>query len=125
MVALSKPLTMRQAAAELGLGDDPPAGRRLARLIRKREQETGKKILLGGGAGRRLLVTKASLRKHFDDLCDEGGFFNQVLKEQRDWVRDEVKVLEGRDKALAASIRAVRREVRDLTKAVQSLQNRD
>ncbi len=120
MVTLSQPLSMRQAASRLGFGDSVPAARKLTRLVRKREQEIGKKILIGGGRGRRIYITIAALRKHYDDLVDEGGYLNKVLDDLKSWITDEVKVLQGRDRVLGANIRKLRREVAELTKVVQS-----
>jgi hypothetical protein len=106
---LSKPMPLVEAARELGIGSDESAARRLAYMIRKRERETGKKILIGGGRGVKLMVTVAALRKHFDDLVDDRSYLARIVDEAMSEFQDDIAALKMRDKALAAEIRELKK----------------
>lgn len=82
---------MREAAEACGIGEDRAAARRLLRLLRRRELVTGKRIVIEAPRGGRHLVTLASLRRHFSDLVDEGGYYEAVLEDVVEWVRAELR----------------------------------
>jgi hypothetical protein len=105
-------MTMREAAQEIGMGDSPQAARRLGYLIRKREAEIGKRIMIGGGQGRANKVTVAALRRHFDDLVDDQSYFARIVSEAVDEIREDMLELRGRLKALAAEFRKLKKLTR-------------
>ena len=62
-------LSLRQAAAWLGMGSDRSAARRLQRLLEAVERRDGVELLRrdGTGSGRRLRVTRAILRDYLPE----------------------------------------------------------
>ncbi len=75
----------------LGFGSDRAAARRLVYLLRKREAETGNKIIQGGGGrGCRLYVTLGALRRSYSDIVDDGHYVSIIVQEMQQWVRDQM-----------------------------------
>lgn len=104
-------MTLAEAAAELGFGEDAPARRRLAYLIRQREFEIGKPIMLGGGRGSKRMVTLATLRRHFPELVDDRSNFATMVTSAVDEIREDIAALKLRNSALAAEFRKLKRLV--------------
>jgi len=117
---LSRPLTMGQLCEQMGIAEDPGAPRRMARLIRRREREIQKKILVGGGQGRKLTVTIAALRKSCPDLVDEIAIVSDIIEEYLGEMNGKLRELKLRDGHLAASIRANKVSIQKLAKVCQT-----
>ena len=110
-------LTMRQAAAWLGIGDDRAAALRLRRLLEAIERRDGRPVMqrCGTGKGTRLKVTRAGLRAHLAE---------HWLTEERvvSVAREHVAKLEERMAALQSEVDRGRIERRVLGKKVAELQ---
>lgn len=71
---LDQPLTFPAAAREIEWradrnGSYKPAGRRLLRLVLRREREEGRKIAIRDGSGRPFQVTLGALTRFLPELC--------------------------------------------------------
>ena len=116
-------LTMREAAAWLGLGQSRAAGRRLAARLRRLEARLGMPILHCEGPRRPALVTKATLR----DVLPEHWSKRERVEGM---VRDRFRVLEkslsdlraeqkSQGRVLGARIRRLESRFRDLEAALK------
>jgi len=107
-VSLSKQLTMSEAAETLGFGLDRAAARRLVYVLRRRECETGNKIIQGGGGkGKRLYVTLGTLRRDYSELVDDGHYLSVIIRETQQWVRDQLASHRHYSRQLAQRIKAL------------------
>lgn len=109
-------LTMRQAAAWLGMGGELKDARRLQRLLETIERSLGRELMrrTGSGTGVRLSVTRAVLRAHLQE---------HWLGEDRvvHLVREHVAKLEERVAALETELAKGRIERRVLGRKVAQM----
>lgn len=88
-------LSMRQAAAWLGMGSDRAAARRLQRLLERLERATRQTLIQrdGGGRGTVLRVTKAVLRDYLPEHFSRREKLAGVVREQLNEIRTDVQKL--------------------------------
>jgi hypothetical protein len=116
-------LTMREAAAWLGMGQSRAAGRRLASRLRRLEARLGVSILRCDGPRQPALVTKATLRdvlpEHFSNRDRVEGMVQarfRALESALAQLRSEEK---SSGRVLGARIRRLESQIRDLEEAIQ------
>jgi len=104
----SKPLPMRDAARILGFGEDVAAARRLSYLVRKKENETGAQIIIGGGRrGKRMMVTLGALRAHYAELVSDDVYVGSIIRELWQSIEDKVAADHKYIRNLGARVRAL------------------
>src|SRR5690606_31293231 len=93
----------------------------LRRYLQGRERCTSANFLVRRGDAQNspLLVTLASLRQHCPELFDRREEALEILRETVDELRDQNLELRERQKALGAAIRALKRELQELTECVK------
>ena len=112
--------TLRQAASVvLGWDDSRAAAQRLKRLVVRRQQETGNAIMVQSCAHATYVITEQSMRDHLPEFFSKRSELARLLKKELEEVNDKLAELKLRDNALAASIRKLRTEVRQLAPAAQ------
>ena len=84
---------------------------------------TGKQILIGGGKGRRIQVTLASLRSGFPELVDTADYFTKIIEENTEELRGDMLTQAQVDRALGARVGANTRAIDRLTKQLKALRS--
>jgi hypothetical protein len=117
---LRKLYTLRQAAHQvLGWDDSRAAAQRLKRLIVRRQRQTGDAIMVQSCAHATYVITEQSMRDHLPEFFSKRSELARLLKKELEEVNDKLAELKLRDNALAASIRKLRGEVRQLSASAQ------
>ncbi len=107
MRTLSPYLTLREAAAELGMGDGRIPSQRLRRMLLEREIGLGLRFMLRGRSRNSpWRVTEPLLREHCPELFDRRDELAQMLRRELDVMRDQIIELRERDKAIAQQLGA-------------------
>ena len=115
-------LTLRQAAAVLGM-DGHVAWLRLLRRLRAAERRGGRPIMRrwgGEGRGVRYAVTIPILRRHLPDLFATVGDLPAAIREAFGEVNDRVLDIKRQQNAQGSVIREHSHAIRDLRRAVES-----
>lgn len=106
-------LTLRQAAAWLGIGADRNAARRLLRLIRTKERDSGARILRRTGGGH-FRVTKCALRQHFPEHWNRRNEVLGIVKERLKAVDEVAYKARIERRAIAARVRRNSRDIKTI-----------
>lgn len=114
-------MTLDELAGLLGLPRDRRHKQKLRRHLKGRQRCTGANFLVrqSDAPNSPLLVTLASLRQHCPELFDRREEALEILRETIEELRQDALEGKARDKALAAAIRSLKAEVRDLGSCVK------
>ncbi len=105
MASLRPYLTLRQAAAELGMGAGRQPAQRLRRQLRARELALGYEFVLRGPTARSpWLVTMPLLRDNCPELFSPRDELAKLLRAEIERIDDELAELRARDQVIARDI---------------------
>ena len=109
-------LTLRQAAAWIGIGDDRAAALRLQRILRRAERRFRRQIIRqdARGPGTPILVTKAALRDYLPEHFEKRSELESVVRRRFEMLEREQQIARKERRELGARILTHERRCHDL-----------
>lgn len=109
---------MGELANSLHGVDNAASRRKVTRMLRRREAETGKTILLGGGHGRTLYTTMQMLAAGAPELVDTRSQMAGMLEEFVDDLREDVRTTRDYARSVGRRVSVLNTQHATLTKIV-------
>lgn len=109
---------MGELANHLHGVDNAASRRKVTRMLRRRESETGKMILLGGGHGRALYTTMQMLAAGAPELVDRRDQMAGMLEEFVDDLREDVRSTRDYARGVGRRVAVLNTQQATLTKIV-------
>jgi len=115
---LCRPIPMSELALQMYGEDNAASRRRVTRLLRRRERDSGKSIIIGGGHGTKLYTTLALLRSGAPELVDNQSQLVRMLEQCVEDIREDVATTRRYARSVGRRVASVNTAVSTLTKMV-------